>query len=249
MGAQRAFGIGGERLLEFQFGDAEGNGVACLFLVETGGEGNRAVLGLGIGLGELQVVILEIYLRHLDQTDIAGDATVVPPVEDERGHILGAALVVDLNDDHVFALDEQVADIIVERCETTNMVTSSLTVYPDIAVVVDGTEVEQGAIIVHGNGLETLLKPDGAFVEEEALVARVPVGGNLHHVRLVEVVLDKILRALGFGVDKEAIAHGVHTIVVETFFLHVDDVVPVAVERHTLIGLHILKEGQGGLFG
>ena len=243
-----AFGIGGERLLEFQFRDAECDNVASLFLVEVGREGYRAVLGLGISLDKLQIVIFKIYHRHLDQRDITGDATIVPPVEDKRGHILGTTLVVDLHDDDVFALDEQVADIIIEWCETANVVTSPLTVDPDVAVVVDGTEVEQGAIVLCRLSLETFLEPDGTFVEKEALVACVPVGGNLHHVRLVEVVLDKILRALGFSIDKETVAHGVHTIVVETFFLHINDVVPVAIERHTLIGLHILKEGQGGLF-
>ena len=129
------------------------------------------------------------------------------------------------------------------------MVTSPLTVDPDVAVIVDSTEVEQRATVVHGNSLETLLKPNGALVEEETLVAGVPVRRNLHHVRLVEVVFDKVLRALRLRVDEEAVAHGIHTVVVKTFFLYVDDVVPVAVERHTLIGLHILKEGQGVLFG
>ena len=153
-------------------------------------------------------------------------------------------LVINLHNDGVLALHEQVADVVVESRKATDVVTSLLAVHPHMTVVVHSPEIEQRLTVRHRHGLETLLEPDGALVEEEALVLRVPVRRNLHHVRLVEVVLNQILWTLRLRIDKESVAHGVHTVVVVTLFLHVDDVVPLAVQRHSLIGLHILNQRQ-----
>ena len=90
-------------------------------LVELGGDGDLALLGLGVGLQQLQLVVLDVGLGHVDEQHVAYDAAVVPPVEDLRGHGLGLALVVDLDDDHVLAVAQLVGDVSIESCETSDV--------------------------------------------------------------------------------------------------------------------------------
>ena len=134
------------------------------------------------------------------------------------------------------ALDEQVGDVEVEGGETAYVVACLLAVYPHVAVVVDSTEVEQGTVVAHGHCLETGLEPYRAFVEEETIVLCVPVAGNLHGGRLVEVVFYQVLGTLGFRIEEESPTVRVHAIVVVAFFLHVNNVVPRTIERHALVG-------------
>ena len=119
-----------------------------------------------------------------------------------------------------------------------------LAIHPHMTVVVHGTEIKQCAIVLHRHSLETLLKPDGTLIEEQAFVLGVPVARNLHRWRLVEVVFYQILRALWFRILEKSPLCGLHTIVVITLLLHVHDVVPLAVEQQTLIGIHILNQWQ-----
>ena len=104
-----------------------------------------------------------------------------------------------------------------------------LAVYPDTAVVVDCTEIEQCTVVLCRYSLETRLKPDSAFIEEEPFILRIPVRGNPHGGRLVEVVFDEVFGPLGFGVDEESPASGVHAVVIIPLFLYIDDVMPVTV--------------------
>ena len=242
--AHTAFGIGSELLFQLQFWDIHLYLMTSLLGVHLSRKGKLSHFGLAGSLHQLQVVVLQIVHGHLYQLHVAGDATIVPPVEDLCGHILGMALVINLDHDGVLALNQQVADVEVESSKATHVVTSLLTIHPYMTVVVDGTKIQQGTALSHGHGLETLLKPYGSLVEEQALVLRVPVRRNLHRRRFIKIVLYQILWFLGFGIDKETVAHGVHTIVVIALFLHIHNVVPFAVQRAGLITLHILNQWQ-----
>ena len=219
--------------------------MACLGLVEAGGEGKGAGLALGIGsraTSHMQVVVFKVNRRNLHQPYVAGDAAIVPPVEDLCGNILGMALVVHLDDDDVLTVDEQVADVEVEWCEAADMMTGLLAIHPHMTVVVDGAEVKQRAVVLHGYGLKASHKPYRAFIEEQPFVLRVPVGGYLHGGRLVEIVLYQVFRMLRLGISEEAPPRGFHAVVIVAFFLDIDDVVPVTIEQQALVSLHILQQ-------
>ena len=53
----------------------------------------------GAGLGGLDQRVADEHAGRFDQADAAGEAAVVPPVGVQRGQRLGAAGVVDLDDD------------------------------------------------------------------------------------------------------------------------------------------------------
>ena len=171
---------------------------------------------------------LDIGGSHADEQHIASNAAVVPPVEDLRGHIFRMTLVVNLHDNLVLAVLKEVGHVVVERCETALMVSGLLTVHIDMGIVVDGSEVEQGATACLWMKLKAALQPYGSFVEEESLVLGVPVARYLHGLSLVEVVFDEVFWVPGLGIDEEAVAHRGHAIVV---LLYIDDIVPSAVKR------------------
>ena len=145
------------------------------------------------------------------------------------------AFVIDFHDDDVLALLQLVRHVEVERGETTDVVTHMVSVHVDVGVVVHGSEVEQRAPLLAslcGSRLvEPLHEPNSSFVEEQSLVARVPIGRNLHGFSLVEVVFDEVLRLLWLCVAEESPARRVHSVVVIAFFLNVNDIVPGAIER------------------
>ena len=151
------------------------------------------------------------------------------------------ALIVDLHDDDILALAQQVTDIEVERGKATNMMTCFLAIHPHATVIVDCPKVKQRATIAHRHSLKTLLKPDGTLVEEQTLVLCIPVTRDLHRWRLIEVVFNQVFRALGLGILEESPTGRLHTIVIVALFLYIDNVIPLAIERHALIGIHVLN--------
>ena len=110
-------------------------------LVELGAEGNLLPLSF-LFPRKFQTVVLDVGLGHLHQQHVSGDASVVPPVENQRRHVFSVAFVVNLHDDRIFALHQQVADVHIERRETSHVVTGFLAVHPHATVVVRGTEIE-----------------------------------------------------------------------------------------------------------
>ena len=55
------------------------------------------------------------------------------------------AFVVHLHDDEVLTILQLVGDVIVEWCESTNMVSHVVAVHVDMRIVVHRTEIEQRA--------------------------------------------------------------------------------------------------------
>ena len=236
----KALGIGRALLLHLQFRYAQRQFLTSHWLVQLCRHRDFTLAGFGISLFQLQLEILDIRGRHPHKEYVARDAAIVPPVEYLCGHGLGLALVVHFHDDRVFSVLQQLGHIKVEGRETTHMMSCLVTVNPYTAIVVDGTEIENRAVVLDGNlGLETGFEPYRALVEKEFLVLCVPVAGHLHGGSLVEIVLDEVFGLLRLGIAEESPARRIHAIVVVAFFLHIYDVVPLAVERHRLTAQHI----------
>ena len=205
-------------------------------------ESYLSYLGLISSLQKLQVVILKINLRHLNQLHIASNSTIIPPVENLGGHILCVAFIVHLYYYSILTLLQQIAYVVVEWCKTTYMVACLLAIDPNMTIVVDCTKIQQGAIILHRYCIETFLEPYSSFVEEQSLILRVPIRWNLHRRRFVEIVLYQVFWFLGLSITEKTPSGWVHTIIVITLFLYVNDVVPLAIKRATLVGIYILNQ-------
>ena len=61
---------------------------------------------------------------------------------------------------------------------------------------------------------------------------------------LVEVILNQVLRTLRLGILEESPATDVHAVVIITLLLHVDDVVPIAVQQSGLSCIHVAQQGH-----
>ena len=128
------------------------------------------------------------------------------------------------------ALTGFIGHVVVERCKTADVVADFLTVYINVAIVVHCTEIEQRMATVLLGVIERFLVPDGTLVEEQSLRLRVPVARHIHGRCLVEVVLYQVFRPLHLCVLEESPAVQVHAVVVVALLLHVDDVIPLAIE-------------------
>ena len=119
-----------------------------------------------------------------------------------------------------------------------------MAVDPYAAVVVHGSEIEQRAAVLDGHlCLEAGLEPYCSLVEEQPLVLRIPVAGYLHGGGFVEVVLYEVFGLLGLGIDEESPSCRIHAVVVIAFFLYIDNIVPLAVEKHRFTAQHICYLG------
>ena len=116
------------------------------------------------------------------------------------------ALVIDFHDDEVVAFLHDVGHVVVEGGESADMATELPAVEIDDCLVVDCTEIEDGSLACLRMVVEAALEPDGALVEEEAVVLCVPVTRNVHLLTLVEIVLDEFCLILRFLVAEEAVA-------------------------------------------
>ena len=158
----------------------------------------------GERLLNVQGVVLYVEWGNIDKEHIACDASVVPPVENLCRNILCMTLVVHFYDDGVLTLLELFGHIEVERCKATNVVSHFLTIYIDVAIIIDSTEIEQGVATLSGMPIKTFLEPYCAFVEKQALVSCVPVRGDGHSGRGVEVIFDKVFWTLRFCIAEKA---------------------------------------------
>ena len=244
-----ALSIGGEGLVDFQFWNAQRHLLSSLCLVQVH---LKLHLLLCVGLAtfhlerllELEGVVLDIEGSHVDEQHVACDASIIPPVEDLGGHILCMTLVIDLHDDGVLAILELLGHVEIEGCETADVVSNLLAVHIDMAVVVDSTKVEQGVASIGRVPIETLLEPYGALVEEQTFVACVPVRRNRHGGRGVEVIFDEVFRTLWLRIAEEAPRGWVHAVVIIPLLLHIDDVVPVTIQRGGLACHHIAHQWE-----
>ena len=241
--------ICGEGGLVFQFWNAQRHLLPSLCLVQLHSKLQELlcvelVALLLERLLDLQGVVLDVEWRHIHQQHVAGDAAVVPPVEDLRGHILCMALVVHLHDDGVLALLQLLGHIEVESGEATDVVSHLRAVHINVTVVVDRTKVEQGVASLSGMPVKALLEPHRSLVEEQAFVPRVPIGWNGHGGRGVEVILDEVFWTLWLRIAEESPRGRVHAIVIIALFLHIHDVVPIAVQRGDFAFQYVAHQGN-----
>ena len=191
-----------------------------------------------------QRVVLNIRFGHTHQEYVARDAAIVPPVENLRGHILSMTLVIHLDNDEVIAFAQLIGDVEVKGCEASHVAPHLRSVHIDVCLVVDGAEVEQRATALGFRPVEGALEPYRSLVEEETLVLRVPVAWNLHSGSLIEVILNEFLGPPRLGILEKAPAGDVHTIVVVPLLLHIDDVVPVAIQRRDVTSADVAHKGK-----
>ena len=186
-----SFSIGHELLLYLQLGNGDCNLLAGYRLIQLQREIQRTLLAVDIFV-ELQRVVFDIRLWHADQHHVAGNASVVPPVEDACRHVVLMALVVYLHNHKVLALLHHVGHVETERRETTFMPTGFLAVDIDDGLIVDGTEVQQQALALDGCVVEVALHPYRTLIEKQLCQLCVPVARHMHGRRLVEVVLYEV---------------------------------------------------------
>ena len=176
-----------------------------------------------------ETVILDIRLCHIDETDVACDATIVPPVENQCRYVLDTSLVVHLHYQHVFTLFQQFRHIHIKRCEAAYMVACLLSIHIYVSLVVHCSKVEQCAAPCRLVPIERALKPYRTLIEEQPLVLRVPVARH-HHCRcLVEVVFYQVFWSLRLCILEESPPRHVHAVVVVALLLYVNDIVPLSV--------------------
>ena len=89
-----------------------------------------------------------------------------------------------------------------------------------------------------------LFEPNRSLVEKQMLVLCVPVAWNLHLRGLVEVVFNQVLGALRLRILEESPSVEVHSVVIVTLLLYIDDVFPVSVQQCCLSCIHVAQQGH-----
>ena len=155
---------------------------------------------------EAQIVLVDKALRHVDQGNIARNASVVPPVCIERGDAVGQSRIVDRHHNEVRACVELLRSLAVEAGESSLVIANVFTVDPDHRPVVGRANVEKCPVVGLWVEFETALVPDQALVIEELLALRVPVSRHLQRGRFAEVIFNQVSASrLRLGVQKVSV--------------------------------------------
>ena len=147
-------------------------------------------------------------------------------------------LGIDADDDGVASDHQLVSDLEGERRETALMPTHFLAIDVHQRRVICGPDVEKLPPIRQLGEIEDATKPDQPVVPGKRGVLTVPVAGNGHSGRRVEVILEKVYRALWPG---DVLKHRVAARVCANHagFQWIDDVMPLARQVDDLPGLDI----------
>jgi hypothetical protein len=197
-----------------------------------------------IGTVEVKFVVVDEFLRDIDERYVAGETAVVPPVGLQGWDAVGYAGIVDRENDEVFAFLEDVSDLAVEGGEAALVFTDFFSINPDEGAVVGGAEVEKGAGVALGEVLKVALIPDGALVVEEVGTLGVPIAGNLECRGVGEVVVLRMAEGVEGSVHEEAVSAKLLMKGVKTGAVLIDDDVPVAVERSGRAVINVDEEGS-----
>jgi hypothetical protein len=191
---------------------------------------HEAVHEAGVLLVELDARLAHEHARRLDEAHAAGQAAVVPPVGVQRRQRVGAARVVDLDDDRVVARAHQPGHLERERREAALVLAEALAVQPHRRALRRRSELHERAAARLKGGVEAALIPDRPFVIEQVGALRVPVAGHLQRRRACEVVLDEVRLVARLGVVEVAVRARLAAVVEAAVVVRVDDDVPGAVE-------------------
>ncbi len=88
--------------------------------------------------------------------------------------------------------------------------------------------------------LEVALIPEHAFVEEDVLVLRIPIGGDRDRGRLGEVIFQQLAAARPVKIAGVAFGAGLGRIIAPAIAIRIDNVVPWTVEagRRPVVDVH-----------
>ncbi len=170
---------------------------------------------VGRALGELEEVVANEGRRQLDQGHITGQPAVVPPVGVDGRDGVEPSFVVDLDHQGVALGPDLLGDLEVEGGEAALVGPELGPVEVDVGLVVGGAEVDEQSRAGRELVVEDLPVPNGAFVEKQPLVLRVPVAWHLEQRRGVEIVLDQVALIPRLSRHEEPVLARLVTVVVE----------------------------------
>src|SRR3954463_15400601 len=140
---------------------------------------------------QLQAIVIDKGLRHLDEGYIACDTSVVPPICLECGNAILEPRTIHGDNREVAAVVNDVRDFAIKGSEAAFVLASFLPVHPDIRAIVSRSHMKEEACPGHRSIIEVLLVPDWTFVEKQRLTLSVPIARYAQRRRLCKVVFDK----------------------------------------------------------
>src|SRR5215471_90664 len=109
---------------------------------------------------QLNKIILDISIGHLDKTNVPSDATVIPPVCIDRWHCFAETFVVYFDDQKVIFVFNEFGYFEIKGCEAAFMTTELLPVQVNIGNVIRRSKINEQASILFLLVVERFLVPD-----------------------------------------------------------------------------------------
>ena len=199
---------------------------------------NVAVNLIGGAADEVKIVIVDKAGGDFDESDVAGDATIVEPVGLQGGNAIGQSCGIDCDDDEVVAIMEEVSGVAIVGSEAALVLAGVLAVDPDVTAVVGSADVEEGALACFFLISEVALIPERTFIVKEQLALCVPVAGDFEGGGFAEIIFGIVFVLVEeITVFAKLVVEGV-----EAGAVGVYDSVPVAVEADLLTVVDVDKE-------
>src|SRR5262249_15286417 len=116
---------------------------------------------------ELNDIVLNECLRHLDKRDRASNTTVVPPIRSGGRHLVLGSTIIDPDYDEIGPWPHAFGDFEVKRSEAVLVMTEWLAIQVYVSLIVGRSKVEKQSVLVRFLVVEGLLVPDTPFVEQK----------------------------------------------------------------------------------
>jgi len=233
--------VGPDRLSKPQLRQPERHGQRALRAVEL----HPACKKRRIRRIELHEIVAHERAGRFHQQHAPRQPAIVPPVHVVGGDALGAATVVHIDDQIVFAVADKLRDFKIERGKTALVAAQHLTVEGHDGFVVGRAEVEKQPPIGWQVVGEGALVPDGALVEEKFGALAVPVAGHFQARGVFEAVLDAIGRMLRAAVAEKPVGVGRVAVGAVAHVKRIDDDGPASVQRGGPAAVHVDDERIG----
>ena len=141
-------------------------------------EGVGLRYGKGGSMFQVNVIVVDEFLRQGDERDVACEAAVIEPIDSDGRDAIHLPARVDSDDDEVVARLQDCCDFTIERSVSAFVIADALLIDPDERVVIGCAYMQKDARIGARFVSEVALVPDNSFVTEQGRVLRVPVPGN-----------------------------------------------------------------------
>ena len=224
--------------VDLQFGNRKSDMLPGLLPVHA----HNSLDGVGRTGFQPHGVTLDKAFGNRHQHHVARDAAVVEPVADDGRHAFGQPFVVHGHHQRILPVAEQVRHIEIERRIAAFVVADMLPVQKDMGEVVRSPEIEVLPFSGLAGSRELMAQPNHPFVVEELIHLRIPVAGNGHHGRKVEVVLLPRSNVVHLLVLEETVGIGSPAVVVVTGFERIGEIVPIAVQRPDFAPVDMLDQ-------